>query len=102
MSDTINSYSAEEREKALVRMKAASAAYYADAVRTGCHAMVEFTGLMNEFIQICERSHRAGIDFMLANTHTGQKLDIQPHNVAYINEKLECIFQGLVFGQKAG
>lgn len=92
MSDV--TYSAAEREAMLVRMRAASSAFYADAVRIGCHPFIEFTGLMNEYIKCCEDAHRQGIDFASCNTHSGQDLPMPGHSVGYINEKLECIFTG--------
>lgn len=87
-----NQYTPEERAEMLARMKAASNVFYGMAVHTGCHTFIEFTGLMNEFINICEKAHEQGIDFPFANTHTGQALPMEPHHLAYLGEKLGCIY----------
>ncbi|MEG4032213.1 hypothetical protein QUA26_29020, partial [Microcoleus sp. Pol12A4] len=42
-------------EEILEAMKAASHNYYRDAIATNCHTFIEFTGLINEYIKICER-----------------------------------------------
>lgn len=84
----------------LRRMRGASDYFYSMAVRIGVHAFIEFTGLMNEFIKLCEEAHAAGIDFTMANVHGGQHLPFQPHHITYVYEKLECIY-GEPFGTAA-
>jgi len=83
-----------ERETALAKMSAASKCFYTCATEIGNHPFIEFTGLMNEYITACHMAHAQGIDFTECNTHTGQDLPLQSFQVAYINEKLECIFTG--------
>lgn len=85
---------AAERNIALCRMRLASHAFYGLAIQTGCHPFIEFTGLMNEYIKCCERAHEQGIDFTACNAHTGNALPMKSFEVAYVNEKLECIFTG--------
>jgi len=82
----------EARAEALRRMRATSNAFYASAAQAGCHAFIEFCGLMNEYIKLCEEAEAAGIDWLLANTHTGQALPLKSYNVAYLAEKLDCIY----------
>ena len=90
-----------ERERALAAMRSASNHFYAAAVRIGCHPFIEFTGLMNEYINACESAHKADIDFTECNKHSGQALPMTEHMVAYVNQKLECIFTGqIVMGAK--
>lgn len=85
-------YSKEERTECLRKMQAASDAFYRAAASTGNHAFVEFTGIMNEYIKLCQEAHAQGIDFMSANTHTGSPLPIMGHHVNYLEEKLDCIY----------
>lgn len=87
---------AHEREEALVKMRTASRAFYAAAVRIGNHPFIEFTGLLNEYIKACEEAHERGIDFTECNTHSGCELPMAPHMINYVNEKLECIYVGRV------
>lgn len=88
-----NEYSRAELETMVEKMHAASHLFYRDAVRTGCHAFIEFTGLMNEFIQLCERQLARGRDFNGANIHSGgEPLPMQEYHRRYLREKLECIY----------
>ncbi len=84
--------SPNEREQCLKDMQSASSAFYCAAVRCGNHAFIEFTGLMNEYIQACRDAHNKGEDFTEANVHVGKHLPLAPHRVLYLNEKLECIY----------
>lgn len=82
-----------ELREALARMDAASSVFYRHAVHTGHHAFVEFTGLLNEYIKVCRRSlDEDGVDFTGASTHSGKALRFEGYELAYIAEKLECIF----------
>lgn len=88
------SMSHEEREIALVLMRTTSEVFYSMATKIGNHPFIEFTGLMNEYIQACQNAHLDGIDFSACNTHGDKELPLKAHEVSYINEKLECIFTG--------
>lgn len=57
-----------------------------------CHAFIEFNGLLSKFVQLCGRAHEQGVDFTMANTHSGTALPMKAHDAAYIGEKLDCIF----------
>lgn len=85
-------YSKEERDEAIRKMQAASDAFYRAAIVTHCHPFIEFAGFMNEHIKLCQQAFEAGIDFMMANTHTGVALPIQDFHAAYIGEKMGCIY----------
>lgn len=74
------------------KMRSTSAVFYGMSINCGNHAFIEFTGLMNEYIKVCERAVTDGIDFTLASTHTGVALPFQEHHRRYLLEKLECIY----------
>ena len=76
----------------LKKMQALSDLYYSHATRAGCHAFIEFAGLMNEFIKVCADAHKNGQDFPFANTHSGSALPFQHYHLAYLAEKLNCIY----------
>jgi len=82
----------EERAHILNRMRAASNAFYVAAANAGCHAFIEFTGLMNEFIKLCEDAEQQGTDWVHANVHGDVHLPFKPYHVEYLSEKLECIY----------
>lgn len=73
-------------------MENASNRFYLAATQIGNHAFIEFTGLMNEYIKICAQTMKGGQDFTAANTHVGGSLKIEPYNIAYLLEKLDCIY----------
>lgn len=73
-------------------MRNASDMFYGMAIRAGCHAFIEFTGLMNEYIKLCESADAAGIDWVHTNVHGSTRLPFQTHHVEYLSEKLECIY----------
>jgi len=85
-------------EQSIELMKEASNTFYRLAANTQCHPFLEFTGIINEYIKICEENYKLrGIDFREENIHTGRNQMVIPdYMVDYINEKLECIFQGLI------
>jgi hypothetical protein len=85
-------YTPEERREILTKMRTASSVFYAAAANAGCHAFVEFTGLMNEFIKLCSEADEQGIDWVRANIHGDVHLPFKPYHVAYLSEKLECIY----------
>lgn len=85
-------YSLEEEAIILKHMKTVSGHFYTSAVIIQCHAFIEFTGLMNEYINICQNAHQSGQRFMFANKHSEEPLSIRPHQIKYLADKFDCIF----------
>jgi len=85
-------YSKEERDIQIENMTKVSNAFYSQVTRVGVHAFIEFTGLMNKFIDICRNTSNAGVDFNECNTHTGDELVVHDYDLAYLAEKMDCIF----------
>lgn len=85
-------------EEILQAMEIAANNYYREAIATNCHTFIEFTGLINEYIKICERNlKQRGVDFTKTSAHCpGEpKLQIEGWELDYINDKLRCIFPNL-------
>jgi len=86
----------EELERTLADMQVIATKFYQMVFMAGmgtrAHAFVEFTGIMNEYITLCRAAAAEGIDFGRANTHSGDALPVEPHNAAYLAEKLNCIY----------
>lgn len=99
---TMQTYSREELRAMIDKMHAASNAFYGAAIEIGNHAFVEFTGLLNEYITLCEKALANGQDFAVANTHSGESLPMQPHHVMYLGEKLNCIYGAALRDPKLG
>lgn len=89
-------------QETLQAMRLASDVFYSLAAQSQCHAYLEFTGILNEYIKICEENLARGIDFREENVHKGSsKIVIKDYQIDYMNEKLMCIFQGLIKMQGA-
>lgn len=86
-------------EQSLNAMQQATNEFYKTAIATNCHAFIEFTGLMNEYINSCREFQRNNPteDFRQCNVHTGKRLSLESYQVDYIHEKLTCIYQQNVF-----
>jgi hypothetical protein len=85
-----------ERVQALRRMGDAIRRFYGEAVQIGNHPFIEFAGVMTAYMNSCRAAHEAGIDFTECNVHSGKELPMGPFEVAYLSEKLDCIFTGRV------
>ncbi len=83
-------------EQSLTRMWAAVDQFYTAAANANCHAFIEFTGLLREYCKVCEENLKRGIDFRELNAHRSQQMELQQYEIDYFNEKLNCIFQGLL------
>lgn len=82
----------EEREAMLASMREIAAEFYASAMTSKCHPFIEFAGLMNEYVQLCEQAHREGVDFTQTDVHNGKALPMRAFQAAYIGEKVGCIY----------
>lgn len=86
-------YSKEELMTMIKGMHDASSTLYYSAVKIGNHPFIEFCGLMNEYIQICEQTLASGKDFTDASIHGEDALVVYPYNLEYLAEKFTCIFE---------
>jgi len=77
-------------------MRLAADLFYQAATNTDCQAFIEFSGLLREYCKVCEENLARGIDFRELNGHTSQRMELQPYEIDYFNEKINCIFQGLL------
>jgi len=77
------------------RMRAVSDATYYLFFKSGmgaeAHAFLEFCGVLSKYVDICERCAEKEIDFRFMNTHSGEGLPIEVHDMRYLGEKLDCI-----------
>jgi len=91
--------STETTERPLIdRLDDCVSRFYWDLFRNGCggefHAFVEWCGVMKEHLNICRSLQKAGIDPFYMNVHTGAPLPIPGYQLAYLAEKIDCIFAG--------
>lgn len=80
-------------QESLALMQKAAENFYSAAIRTNCHSFIEFTGLMNEYIKVCQEFQKDNpeADFRECNAHTGKQL--KSYHLDYVLEKLNCIYQ---------
>ncbi len=81
-----------EMAEAITKMKAISGNFYRQAINCGNHAFIEFCGLMNDYINMCEAALAQGIDFRECNTHSGIAMPMMDYQAKYLAEKLDCIY----------
>lgn len=91
-TETMTPETREELQNSINKMRQVSSAFYTGATKTNNHAFIEFCGLMNEYIKICQTTLNKGIDFTKTNVHCGQSLVFHDYNENYLKEKLECIY----------
>lgn len=95
MTDTPDSlHYRKELENSLLTMRAASNLFYAMAIQCNHHQFVEFNGLLSKYIGLCEQTLAKNVDFVQSPFRHFEYAD---HDINYINEKLDCIFEGLSF-----
>jgi len=90
----------EELAEMINKMKRVSDAFYRPAANSGNHAFIEFTGLMNEYIAVCQNTMAKGRDFTACNTHVGQPLIAEEYQIRYLAEKFDCIFGPMLSVEK--
>ncbi len=86
-------YTPEELAEMVRKMQLVSDLFYRHAQQVGNHAFIEFTGLMNEYINMCRSAAAAGIDYTATTIHgDGAVLPMREHHRRYLDEKLQCIY----------
>ena len=60
------------------------------------HAFIEWCGVLAEHLNIVRDLVAKGVPAMNMNRHTGESLPIPGYQLAYLAEKIECIFDGAI------
>lgn len=71
----------------LKKMDLAARTFYRLAQDANVHQLLEFTGFINEYVKLCQKSWMNGVDFV-----ENAELPMEEYNAQYIAEKLNCIF----------
>ena len=90
----MSTYSKEELAEMVTKMRDTNHAFYLAAVQTGAHTYIEFCGLMQKYVDVCERACQEGLDFTETSIHSGRGLPVEDHDIEYLAEKFGCIFAG--------
>jgi len=86
------SYPKEELQAITLKMRATANTVYVLLQSCQVHAFIEFNGLMQKYVDLCQRAADEGVDFSMFNTHTGTTFKVEDHDVIYLAEKFDCIF----------
>jgi len=66
--------------------------FFKENMASKCQAFMEINGLISKYVELCEAANEAGIDFTVAHKHNAQALPVAAHDIAYLAEKIECLF----------
>ncbi len=86
----VNGPKAETAEESLKRAASIASAYYPAGVQTGIHSMIEWCGVMTEYVKMLEEAHKAGIDPREVDKHHSQAVTVPEFMMSYFGEKLGC------------
>lgn len=88
----MSEYTPEELQSLCRNMRQTANAIYPMLIACHVHPFIEFNGLMQKYVDICEYAAEKGIDFPLASEHSGEAIPVHEHDMLYLAEKLRCIF----------
>jgi hypothetical protein len=89
-------YDREELAEMVRKMRRVADGVYGPLAATGCHPFVEFCGLMQKYVDVCEACVEDEVQFPHATRHSGGVLPVETHDLEYLAEKLGCIFGPLI------
>lgn len=85
------------REEMLKRLRVLNERFYwmcfKAEVGAFAHPFLEFNGLMAKYIDCLER---ARVDPHQVSVHGGELFDVKDHDLAYMADKLQCIFAPII------
>lgn len=99
MTQETNGYDTSDAEFVTALKKETSELYrrlFLLGVGSRFHAFLEWCGVMGEHLNIVSDLIEQGHDPFDMNRHTGQTLPVAPYRLAYMAEKMECIFDGTI------
>lgn len=85
-------FSKEELQALTLKMREVANKVYPLLQSCQVHAFIEFNGLMQKYVDLCQRAADKGVDFTMFNTHNDKSFAVQDHDVVYLAEKFDCIF----------
>ena len=92
----------DDPEGALERAGDLSSSYYALGTQTGVHSMIEWCGVMGEYVRMLRYAYeQEGVPPDQVDQHSGTKVDAPEYMVAYFCEKLGCQLKPFIRGNKA-
>lgn len=85
-----NTLPEDSPEEALSRSKDLASRYYALATHTGIHSMIEWCGVMGEYVKMLRVGFDAGIDPREIDQHNETTVEAPDYMIEYFCEKLGC------------
>jgi len=89
-------------EDALRRARDLSSSYYALATQTGIHSMIEWCGVMSEYVNMLGYAFtEQKVDPREVDQHSGTAISAPEYYIAYICEKLGCQLKPFIKANKS-
>lgn len=79
-----------DAQAVLQRAHEAAQAIYGLLTQTGCHAMIEWCGVLSAYVEMLSEAVRQGADPLEINQHLPTQAEVPDHKVRYVMEKLGC------------
>lgn len=88
-------------EDALQRARDVASAYYALATQTGIHSMIEWCGVMSEYVLMLQYAFTdQRVDPREVDQHSGMTVSAPEYYISYICEKLGCQLKPFIKANK--
>lgn len=89
-------------DDALKRSNDLASSYYALAVQTGIHSMIEWCGVMSEHVKMLRTAYKEhGIEPDRVDQHSGTAVPVPDYMVEYMCEKLGCQLKPFIRANRA-
>lgn len=88
-------------EEALARAEELAQGYYPLGVKTGIHSMIEWCGVMTEYVKMLQVALEGGHDPRKVDQHHGRPVSVPDFMIAYFCEKLGCQIKPFIAAEPA-
>lgn len=86
----VNTVAAADAVEALQRAESLASTYYAGGAQTGIHSMIEWCGVMGEYVKMLKYAHENGHDPREVDQHHDVAVEVPDFMIGYLCEKLGC------------
>jgi hypothetical protein len=87
-----------DARQALLRARDLAQSYYPLATQTGIHSMIEWCGVMGEYVKMLEEAAAQGLDPREVDQHGSAAVTVPDFMIQYFCEKLGCQLKPFIRG----
>ena len=100
--DWVNTKAPADSVEALNRAWNLSRVFYPLGVQTGIHSMIEWCGVMGEYVKMLRHAYETqGVDPERVDQHSGVAVQVPEYMIEYFCEKLGCQIKPFIRSHKA-